>query len=120
MSKKILIIDDEVDVGEFVKDFLQDQGYETFLTQSASEGIRLVSQENPKVVLLDVLMPEMSGLECLKGIMQAAPETIVVMVSGVQDEQIAKEAIQQGAYDYVSKPFDFNYLENTILARIFS
>ena len=118
-KKKILIIDDEMDMGEVVRDYLKDQGYEAFMTLDAVQGLEIVDKEKPDVVLLDILMPQISGMECLQQILQKNPKTIVLMVSGMQDEQIAKEAIRYGAYDYITKPFDLDYLQNSLLKRIF-
>lgn len=120
MSKKILVIDDEMDMGEIVKDYLEEYGYETMIAVEAVQGLEIVEKEKPQVILLDVLMPEISGIECLQKIKEVSPEAIVIIVSGMQDEQIAKEAIRYGAYDYITKPFDLEYLRTSILGRIFS
>jgi len=118
--RKILVIDDEVEMGEIVHDYLSDEGYKTFKAADAQEGIGLVKKEKPDVVLLDVIMPGMSGLDCLKQIKKLSPQTFVIMVSALQDEHIAKQAIQHGAYDYLTKPFDLSFLSNNLLARIFA
>ena len=118
-SKKILVIDDEPDVGEVMKDFLNSQGYSADSTTRAVQGLEWVEKEKPDVVLLDVMMPEIDGIECLKRIRQISPETVVIIISGLQEEKIAKQAIQYGAYDYVTKPFDFHFLQNNLLSRIF-
>ena len=119
MKKKILIIDDEPEIGEIVKDFLNDLNYTTMIAGDATEGLALAQSEKPDLVLLDILMPQISGMECLKQIKELRPETIVVVISGLQDEQLAKQAIRRGAYDYIVKPFDLNFLQNNLLARIF-
>ncbi len=119
MEKKILVIDDELSIGELIKDFLDGSGYTTFIATNAMQGIEIVRAERPALVLVDILMPEISGLECLKRIKQLYPETIVIIVTGLQDEQVAKQAIRQGAYDYILKPFNLDYLEKSILSRIF-
>ena len=117
--KKILVIDDELTIGEIVKDYLDEMGYRTFISTDAMTGLKLIEKERPDLVLLDVLMPEVGGLECLRRIKEIRPETLVVVVSGLQDEQIAKQAIRRGAYDYITKPFDLEYLQENILARVF-
>ena len=118
--KKILVVDDEPDVGELLKDFLQAAGYHILLARDAQTGFQLLEAERPDAVLLDIVMPKVDGLEFLQRIKKTYPETIVVMMSGLQNEEIAREAIRQGAYEYLTKPFDFYYLQNSILARIFS
>ena len=106
-------------VGEIVKDFLDELGYQTFIAQDAIVGMKLVEKEKPDLILLDVLMPKIGGLEALRRIKEIYPEAIIVVMSGLQDEQIAKQAIRRGAYDYISKPFDLIQIQKDLLARIF-
>ena len=117
--KKILVIDDELSIGELVKDFLDDSGYQTFIATDALTGLEIVKKEKPDLVFLDVLMPRVGGLECLRRIKEISRDTIVVVVSALQDEEIAKQAIRRGAYDYLTKPFDLAYLQDNLLPRIF-
>jgi two-component system NtrC family response regulator len=95
MKKSILIIDDELALGEVVQEFLEGIGYETFVAIDAQQGLAIAQEERPSVILLDVLMPQVSGLECLAQIKEKTPESIVIMISGMQDESIAKEAIEK-------------------------
>ncbi|MBN1687883.1 MAG: response regulator [Candidatus Omnitrophica bacterium] len=117
--RKLLVIDDEPEIGEIVKDFLDEQGYITLLATDAKQGLALLEKEHPDIILLDILLPEIDGLECLEKIRQIDEKVIVVVASGLQDEQVAKKAIQKGAYDYILKPFDLSYLQNNILGRVF-
>jgi DNA-binding NtrC family response regulator len=119
-QKKILICDDEVEVGQLLYDFFEDQGYKALLAHDPRTALKIVDAESPDVIFLDVVMPEMDGLECLKRIMSVRPESIVIIMSGLQDEQIAKDAIQGGAYDYIVKPFDLAFIRDNLLNRIFS
>ena len=114
-----MIIDDEPEVCELLADFLKMHGYQAFTAVRAVDGLTLAGTEKPDLVLLDIMMPEIDGLECLQRIRKSSPDSIVIMVSGLKDEKIAKEAIRRGAYDYVAKPFDLAFLRNTLLARIF-
>lgn len=118
-AKKIVVIDDEVSVGETIRDFLIDEGYEAFVASEAKKGLELVVQEKPELVLLDLLMPQIGGIEVLKRIKEVRPETFVVVISGLTDEEIAKQAIRRGAFDYVTKPFDLVELKEKILDRVF-
>ena len=70
------------------------------------------------MILLDVTMPGMDGILTLKKIREADPDAGIVMATAVQDEQIAKEAIELGAYAYCVKPFDMQYLEMVVLTRL--
>ncbi len=116
---KILVVDDEVDVGELVQNFLESYGYQVVTANSAKRAFELVELEKPDLVFLDVVMPGMDGLQCLKEIRKLQPNAIVIMVSGLRDENVAKEAIRYGAYDYLTKPFDLQYIQNDLLPRIF-
>ena len=117
--RSILIIDDEVTIGELISDYLKLLNFEAFHAENAEKGIEILKRENPSVVFLDVIMPRVDGIECLKEIKKISPATIVVMATAVHDEKTAKLAIQYGAYDYITKPIDFAYLKENILARIF-
>lgn len=118
--KVILVIDDEATIGELVSDYLGLLGFKAFHAQDAETGIEMIKKEKPSLVFLDVIMPKVDGIECLQRIKKVAPETIVVMATAVHDEKTAKLAITYGAYDYITKPIDFAYLKDNILARIFT
>ncbi len=118
-KKTILIIDDEVLITELVREYLGMMGFSMLAANSAREGIEIARKEKPDLILLDVLMPHMSGVECLQVLRSENPDAMVVMVTAVHDERTAKQAIEFGAYDYITKPIDFDYLKNNILARVF-
>ncbi len=117
-SKTILIVDDEAPIRKLLQTFFQSKGYVTLEAASGAEAIDLVRSEKPALVLLDVRMPGMDGIETLKKILEIQPSIGVVMASGLQDETVAREATRLGAYAYVLKPFDFQYLELVVLARL--
>lgn len=117
--KVVLVIDDEETIGEMVRDYLTMIDFTAFHADNAEKGMAILRKEKPSLVFLDVLMPQISGIECLKMIKEISPETIVVMVTAVHDEKTAKLAISYGAYDYLTKPIDFTYLKENILSRIF-
>lgn len=116
---KILVVDDEADVGELVQNYLEVHGYQVITATSAQRAFELVNLEKPDLVFQDVVMPGIDGIQCLKQIKKLQPEAIVIMVSGLHDENVAKEAIRYGAYDYLTKPFDMNYIVSDLLPRIF-
>src|SRR5687767_11629779 len=110
--KKILVIDDEPVTGQLIKDFLEGQDYNVLLATQAAEGLKIAEKERPDVIFLDMLMPRISGMECLQQIKKTIPESIVIMLSGLQSDDIAKEALGHGAYDYLTKPFNLHSLES--------
>ena len=119
MSRKILVVDDEISIGEIFRDYFSEEGYVVLLATDAPKALELVSIEHPDLVLLDIKLPGMDGLECLREIKKKLPDTVVVMLTGVQDEEVAKQAIRRGAYEYMTKPMDLQYFEKHILSRVF-
>jgi len=115
---KILVIDDEAEICDALKMFLTQKGYDVMATTSATEGIELVKTEKPKVILLDIRMPDMTGLEAIKKIREVDENVGIIMATAVVDEDIAKETIKLGASDYIIKPFDLDYLERSLLVKI--
>jgi DNA-binding NtrC family response regulator len=107
MSKpRILVIDDEESPRESLRFILKDR-HEVILTASGAEGLAALKNNGPMdVVLLDMKMPDMNGLAVLEKIVQIAPATPVVMITGLTDARTAVQAMKLGARDYLNKPFD--------------
>ncbi len=115
---KILIVDDEEGIRGVLKDFFESKGFRTFTAKNGEEALAYVEREKPSMILLDVMMPGMDGILTLKKIREIDPAVGVVMATGIQDEQLAKEATELGAYAYCVKPFDLQYLELVVLTRL--
>jgi DNA-binding NtrC family response regulator len=116
---KILIIDDDYSVRDFLERFFKQKGYQR--VQSAAggqEGLEIIKKEDIKLVLLDVKLPGMNGIEVLRKIKEIKKDTGVIMITGFPDEPMAKEAMKEGAYDYIVKPFDLAYLELSVLTKM--
>ena len=118
MGEKILVVDDERDIVDALKMFLEKKGYDVIGTTSVLEGIEMVRTEKPKVVFLDITMPEMSGLEAVKKIREFDKEVGIIMATAIIDEEVAKKTIEYGAADYIIKPFDLNYLEKSLMVKL--
>ena len=118
--ERILVVDDEIEVCNSLKRFLsiKGKGYEVDTANSGKEAVRKVKENRPHIVLLDIIMPGMSGIDTLKEIKKIDPNIGVIMATAVADEEIAKRALQLGAYDYILKPFDLNYLETVLMVKI--
>ena len=111
---KLLIIDDEKSIRRTLREILE---YEKYLVDEAAdgiEGIAMIQKNKYDVVLCDIKMPKMDGIEVLDKIMQMSPETAVVMVSGHGNIETAVEAVKKGAFDFIAKPLDLNRLLVTI------
>ena len=115
---RILIVDDEVDVLIFLARELRDQDYEVETAPSGEEAIEKIKANRPHLMLLDINMPGMGGLETLKKAKEIDPHLAVVMVTAVAEEDIAKDAIKMGAYDYIQKPIDLDYLNLVVMTKI--
>jgi CheY-like chemotaxis protein len=112
---RILLVDDQQLFRQMLAEHLDGEGFEVFEAESGEEALLELPRARPQVVLLDMLMPGMSGLEALREIKAVSPETCVVMVTAVEDLDTARGALAAGASDYVTKPFSLQYL-NSVLA----
>ena len=114
---KILTVDDEMGIDSFFYEFFTIRNYEVFNAQSGKEAIEIVKKEKPRLVLLDVRMRGMDGIETLKRIKEVDKSTVVIMVSGVKDDDVINEALRLGADDYITKPLSLEYLEKVVLLK---
>ena len=106
MSKgRILVVDDEDIVRTSCSRTLSPEGYEVRLAKNGVEGLKMASEERFDLVLTDLKMPDMDGIEVLRIIREKWPETAVIIVTGYQTVDTAVKAIKLGAYDYIEKPF---------------
>ena len=106
MSKhKILVIDDEDIVRTSCIRTLAPEGFEVRLAKNGAEGLKMANEESFDIVLTDLKMPDMDGIEVLRIIKEKWPETEVIIVTGYQTVDTAVKAIKLGAYDYIEKPF---------------
>jgi len=103
---KVLVVDDEETVRNLLQRMLEEAGYNVVTAANGQEALDKVSQLKIELVLLDIKMPGMSGIEVLRQLTTNWPETCVVMATAVADAETAVEAMKLGAYDYITKPFN--------------
>ncbi len=103
-TDRILLIDDEEDILEVLSMALRSDGYDVFTAASGEEGIKVFERESPQMVLTDLKMPGMDGLEVLKRIKSSNPDTEVIVITGHGDMDSAIDALRYGASDFVNKP----------------
>ncbi len=103
---KVLIIDDETDMCDMLSLILNEAGYATYTANNGRTGITVFNKEYPMVVILDLRMPDMSGLEVLKQIKHTSSDTPLIIITAYGEVRTAVEAIKLGAYNYFHKPFD--------------
>ena len=116
--EKILVVDDEIQVVRLLKEFLTSKGYEVDTALNGEEALTKVKSMNPDIVLLDIMMPGMGGIDTLKEIKKFAPNIAVIMVTAVIDEELANRAVKLGAFDYITKPIDIHYLETCVMVKM--
>ena len=117
-QQKILVIDDDVSIRSLLSSFLASRGYQVFQAATGTKGVEAMADTPADLVLLDLGLPDMTGLEVLKKIRKSFPQAVVLMLSGSQDEKSAREALRFGAYDYLTKPIDLETLATDFLQRI--
>ena len=118
MEQKILVVDDELDVCEAIRNYLMRRGYKIVIATSTQEAITKLLSEKPVLILLDILMPGIDGIECLRRIRDLDKNVPVIMVTCVIDVDTANEALRLGAVDYITKPISFNELETLVSVRL--
>ncbi len=116
--KKVLLIDDEKDAADSLSSWFEDKGYSIKTAYSGKEGIEYVMNFNPDVVVTDIKMPDMSGLEVLSAIKEYDEMIQVIVITAFDDMDTTIEAIQKGAYDYLAKPLDIKRLELSVRRAI--
>ncbi|EHJ46391.1 multi-sensor signal transduction histidine kinase [Solidesulfovibrio carbinoliphilus subsp. oakridgensis] len=111
MSETLLLVDDEEDIRRFLGLFLADLGYVVHAAANGEEALAMFDEVNPSIVLTDIKMPVMDGLELLKRIKARSPDTEVVMISGHGDMDLAINCLQYEAADFVTKPINHDILD---------
>ncbi len=118
MAYKILLIDDEADILEFVKYNLERDGYEVHTAANGAEGLQVALDIKPHLILLDMMMPVLDGIETCKAIRQSPvlKNVMVVFLSAVGSEETQLQGYDAGADDYINKPIKMNILRSRVQA----
>ena len=103
---RVLVVDDELDARELLQAFLVAKGHE------------VLTASDPPLLLLDVRLPKLNGLEVLKHVREIDQEVGVIMITAVKEEDTGRQALQMGAFDYITKPLDLKYLERSLWVKI--
>ena len=112
--KKVLVVDDEDDVRLFLQDFLSERDLQVSAAGSGEEALEHISKDKPDIILLDLMMPGMDGLECLETIKKQYSDINVIMITALNDEARVAKAKKLGAFNYILKPFSLSYLETEL------
>ncbi|MBT4365759.1 MAG: sigma-54-dependent Fis family transcriptional regulator [Desulfobacterales bacterium] len=108
---RILVVDDEAAIRESLKDWLMEDGYEVGLAVNGLEAVSIVEEQNWDIILLDLKMPEMDGIEAMEKIKAVSPDSEIIMMTAFATIDTAVKAIKMGAFDYLVKPFDPDEIE---------
>lgn len=112
--KKVLIVDDAAFMRLAIKNILKNEPMEFYEAANGLEAIEKYKETTPDIVTMDITMPDMTGLEALKHIIEMDPKAKVVMISAMGQESMVKEAIIHGAKTFIVKPFKEDFVVNTI------
>ena len=113
-SRKILIIDDEPDLLDLMRDVLKVKGYQVFCASNGFDGILLNEQKDPDLILLDLRMPKMDGIETLRNIRKYDDKVLVIILTGYACPDTIRDAIELNVSEYLSKPFENKHLVSVI------
>ena len=116
--KRIMVVDDEEDVRLFLQDFLNERDLDVDASESGTQALEKLEKQSFDIILLDVMMPGIDGLECLQRIKTKWPKTQVIMITALKDEARIEKARKLGALNYIVKPFSLSYLETELMKLI--
>jgi DNA-binding NtrC family response regulator len=111
---KRLVVDDDDGLRRAMQLQLEEAGYDVMTASGPLKAIALVEEQTPALVITDLKMPEVSGMDLLKRVRSDTPETTVVMITAFGTVQTAVEAMKSGGYDYIAKPIDYDELVVTV------
>jgi two-component system response regulator AtoC len=118
LMARILVVDDEPSAVELLTEFLTAKNHTVISASNGEEALCKLKEERPHLIFLDVLMPKMNGLDVLKKIREIDKEVGVIMVTAVHEEEIGRQALKLGAFDFITKPIDLEYLERCLWHKI--
>jgi DNA-binding response OmpR family regulator len=114
----ILVVEDELPVRDTIVDILHHLNHDVRIAATASGAVEMARDERPDVVLLDILLPDARGTVVLDWLRTVRPDVPVVMVSANDNEALARQTLQRGAFDYITKPFDMDRLIAVVEAAL--
>ena len=111
---RVLVVDDEKSIRISLKIGLEKLGLEVFVAESGEEALEIFERDNPELVILDINLPGINGIEVLKRVKRISPNTTIIMITYMTDVKLAVEAMKIGAYDYFTKPFNLSDINKSI------
>jgi DNA-binding response OmpR family regulator len=117
-AERLLVVDDEHEITDLLDEHFRACGYDVAIAHDGGEALRLFVVRRPDAVVLDITMPGPDGTEVLGRLRALDPTVSVVMLTGNDDETLARQLLRAGAFDYVPKPFRLDVLERVIAAAV--
>lgn len=111
---KVLVVDDEEEMCNVLRKILEQDGYKVSTATSGSRALAAMKQKPADLILLDIKMPGMDGIEMLRKLRDFNQDAVVIILTAYGTLGTAREAMQLGAYDYITKPFDANFVKNMV------
>ena len=118
MEGRLLLVDDDPGVLDLLNEYFAGQGYDVEVATSGEVALSAVRAKRPDLVILDIRMPGIDGVEVLRRLRRQDATLPVIMVTANEDVTLARETLNIGAFDYVAKPFDFTHLEQVVTAGL--
>jgi DNA-binding NtrC family response regulator len=115
--RRVLVVDDETEVVDVLREHFE-ESYDVDTAPDGKRALKLIRTRRPDVILLDIHMPGLNGLEVLKRIEKVDGKPVVIVVTANEDTDVAAQAMTQGAFSYVPKPFDFQYLDHLVAVAL--
>ncbi len=113
-NKRILVADDDEATRIVLQTFLEAKGYEVFLACDGAEALEMIQAKKPAVALLDIMMPQVDGIEVLRELRATDSKVGVIMITAITEEEVGKKALAMGAFDHITKPLELKYLEDVL------
>jgi len=115
---KLLVVDDEIDIREFLANFFKKRKLSTYTASNGEEALRLLTKERPEIMLLDIKMPRMDGLEVLKRAKELDKNIKIIMITGREDKESEEKASRLGVVNYIHKPLEIDEFEKVVMGVV--
>jgi DNA-binding response OmpR family regulator len=118
-KKRILVVEDDEEMRSLLKDFFEEDGFEIDTVSNGSEAFRKIAREPFNLIITDIRMPGLTGLDILPGIKKLQPEVSIIVITAFGSEEVRRKALERGATAYLEKPILFNKLRTLVHEVVF-
>lgn len=118
-KKRILVVEDDAEMRSLLKDFFEEDGFEIDSVSNGPEAFRRIAREPFDLIITDIRMPGLTGLDILPGIKKLQPEVSIIVITAFGSEEVRRKALERGATAYLEKPILFNKLRTLVHEVVF-